>query len=261
MRRILVMLAISIVMSVSLFAQNEQQAINEIKRSADYLYAMGTSTQNADEASENAKELLALEIEQWLKENVKGDYSGYVAKSKQNVAEIKTKRGSLNRAFVYVKKSDILTYSSGESVMVVNTKEEYIVSAPINVDTMRVVEPQKTAVTGALVAEPVVSQPVEAPPAYTPNEQEREMLKVSNFTEINKYLATSEREGKVSSYGKHTDATRLFGKSYLFVFDREKVLAVLRKDGDSVINISTGSNDSVANYGRCGVIWFQLKNN
>ena len=132
MKRSLLLLATLAVTSNCLYAQNEQQEINEIKRSLNFLYATGTSTNSAEEASANALELLSLEIEQWLMANVEGDFSGYVAKSKQNVAEIKTQRGRLSRAFVYVKKSDILPYNNEESVMVVNTQDDSNSSVPVD---------------------------------------------------------------------------------------------------------------------------------
>ena len=53
----------------TIFAQNEQKVINAIKSSKNFLYATGTSTVSSEEASNNAKDLLALEIEQWLQES------------------------------------------------------------------------------------------------------------------------------------------------------------------------------------------------
>ena len=92
---------------VSLFtavAQNELKKINEIKSDTGYLYATGTSTISCDEASNAAKDLLGLEIEQWLKDCDISDAAGYAAKSKENLSLINTQRGKLFRAFVYIQK-------------------------------------------------------------------------------------------------------------------------------------------------------------
>ena len=103
---------------VPALAQEDKNAeINKIKRSRDYLTVTGTSMVSAEEASENARMLIDVEIEQWLQENVEGDIAGYIAKSKENLAVIETKRGSLFRAFIYVKKKDILPYYENETVM------------------------------------------------------------------------------------------------------------------------------------------------
>ena len=91
--------------SIPTLAQEDKNAeINKIKRSRNYLTVTGTSMFSAEEASENARMLIDVEIEQWLQENAEGDIAGYVAKSKENLAVIETKRGSLFRAFIYVKK-------------------------------------------------------------------------------------------------------------------------------------------------------------
>lgn len=264
MKRLLATLVACFGILAFLSAQNEQKEINEIKRNLDFLYATGTSTKSAEEARENALDLLTLEIEQWLKENGKTDYSGYIAKSKQNTAEIKTQRGSLNRAFVYVKKSDILPYSSEEAVMVVGSRKEektahpadttsVVVTIPVAPVSSQEVVPQQSAEIESVTQQALLQ------PTFEPSAAEKKMLLVRDLSEINKYIADGSKDGTVGSYGKYDASTRLFGMSYFYVFDRDKVLAVLRKSGDSLINLSTGSEDTIANYGRCGVVWFQLK--
>ena len=263
MKRVLTTLAIGFSVFATLSAQNEQAQINDIKRSLDFLYATGTSTRSVEEASANALELLSLEIEQWLQEKGTGDFSGYIAKSKQNVSEIKTKRGSLNRVFAYVKKNDILPYKDEESVMVVTTQKE---TASIPVDSISIAAvvsdsseaKQKDNLQISAEIESVTQQAVQHP-TFEPTAEEKKMLLIRNLPEINKYIADGNREGIIGSYGKYDANTRLFGMSYLYVFDRDKVLAVLRKTGNTIINLSTGQDDAVSNYGRCGVVWFQLK--
>ena len=124
MRYFLATLSLLILACLPSMAQDEQKEINKIKKNTNYLYAMGTSSTSAEDASSNARELLALEIEQWLKDNTKGDYSGYIAKSKENVSEIKTQRGNIIRAFVYVSKKDILPFQKEEAALMVGFDTE-----------------------------------------------------------------------------------------------------------------------------------------
>lgn len=268
MKRIFTTLCACLVLILSVNAQDEQKKINEIKKNLDFIYATGTSTKDAEDARANARELLSLEIEQWLKDNVEGDFAGYIAKSQSNISEIETRRGNLIRAFVYVNKADILPYYKSESLIVVNTQDDN--SSPVTVDTLNIVQ-QQTPVQSQQVVQQndapeheiaEVTQQAALNPIFVPSASEREMLKVKNLSGINKYISDGSKTGNVTAYGKYDANTKLFSKSYLFVFDKEGlVLAVLRKAGEIIINISTGNTDAVSNYGRCGVVWFQQKEN
>lgn len=267
MKRIFTTLCACLVLILSVNAQDEQKKINEIKKNLDFIYATGTSTKDAEDARANARELLSLEIEQWLKDNVEGDFAGYIAKSQSNISEIETRRGNLIRAFVYVNKADILPYYKSESLMVVNTQNDD--SQPVPVDTLLIVQ-QKTSQPQQAVQQnnvpeheiAEVTQQAALNPIFVPSASEREMLKVKDLSGINKYISDGSKTGNVTAYGKYDANTKLFSKSYLFVFDKEgQVLAVLRKAGEIIINISTGNTDAVSNYGRCGVVWFQQKEN
>lgn len=261
MKRISTFIIILMALSANLSAQNEQKEINDIKRNLNFLYATGTSTKDAAEASSNARELLSLEIEQWLKENANGDFSGYIAKSKQNMAEIRTQRGTLKRVFVYVKKTDILPYYKEENVMMVNTQAPN--TTTLAVDTLTIVRTSADSEAKALQRKDIeqITKQDTRRPAFEPTESEKELLNVKNLTEINAYIKQGEKNGKVSAYGKYDADTRLFGKSYLFIFDREKMLAVLRKNGGDFVNLSNGQSDAISNYGRSGIVWVQLKEN
>ena len=255
MKKLLILLSLVVMMQPFSFAQNEQEKINEIKKNLDFIGATGTSSVSAQEASDNARELLALEVEQWLKQNVEGDFAGYVAKANKHVEEIKTQRGNLHRVFVYVCKSDILTLEKGQSVMLVNVENS---SDTIAVDTTMVSVPL------APVAAPQVEQKqlvVIQPETqlYVPTEVEREILRITTLSGINQYLSQGARNGKVKGYGKYDQNTTLYSKAYLFIFDRNgDVKATLCKIGATFVNLATGKSDDVANYAHCGVIWCQI---
>lgn len=295
MRYFLATLSLLILACLPSMAQDEQKEINKIKKNTNYLYAMGTSSTSAEDASSNARELLALEIEQWLKDNTKGDYSGYIAKSKENVSEIKTQRGNIIRAFVYVSKKDILPFQKEEAALMVGfdtekreetpqpaqqqAQAQQQVTQPVQQQTQaqqqvtqpaqQQAQPQQQTQAQQQATQPVQEQePLLIRIEDTSDSQlsarlttaELEMMTIRNLTQINRYIADGDRRGKISAYGKYTSETKLFGPSYLFVFNGEgNVLAVMRKTGSEMINLSTGKADAIASYGRCGVVWFQMK--
>lgn len=108
----LFLLCIVMTLGISVWAQKTPtEEINKIKKDTNYLYVTGTSMKSEQESYDNAQIMLAAEIEEWLKKEVKGDLTGYIAKAKQNAGVIKTKIGPLFRTFTYVKKAEILSYS------------------------------------------------------------------------------------------------------------------------------------------------------
>lgn len=108
----LFLLCIAMTLGISVWAQKSQtEQINQIKKDTNYLYVTGTSMKSEEESYNNAQIMLAAEIEEWLKKEVKGDTKEYIAKAKQKAGIIKTKIGPLFRTFTYIKKTDILSDS------------------------------------------------------------------------------------------------------------------------------------------------------
>lgn len=239
--------------STSLLAQNEQERINNIKKSLDFIYATGTSMNGSEEASSNAKELLSLEIEQWLKENAKGAHTGYVAKAVQNMSEIETKRGNLYRTFVYVKKSDILSFGAEDNILMVTIASD---SSSKKMDTLSISTSHTTPMRDIA---PNDMPHYSAITSFSPTLAEKELQTIRNLTEINAFIAKGSKEGTIRAYGKYDSNTRLFSTTYFFLINKDgNVIALLKKDGNKIINLVSGKKDSIEDYGRCGVIWFQI---
>lgn len=227
MNKIILTLFTCLVVCHNVQAQDKQKEINKIKMQPDkYLYATGKSQESAEDAYEIAKGQLALEIETWLKETVGDNYSRYVCKAKNNVSEITSKqRGKIMSSFLYVTKDDILVFREG--------------------DTMINISP---------------SIPVRQ--TFVPTAYEQEMLEISNLDAINDYLTNGAKNGKVSGYGKYGENTELSEKLYFFLIDKDgDVVAVLRQNESSIIDLSNGYIVTINDYGRCGVIWFQINEN
>lgn len=270
---------------VPALAQEDKNAeINKIKRSRDYLTVTGTSMVSAEEASENARMLIDVEIEQWLQENAEGDIAGYIAKSKENLAVIETKRGSLFRAFIYVKKKDILPYYENETVMA-ELPEPLVPETPVNVDTIKaeetIVPPVEENVVKVESEEGLVSTVEYLPPIEKPVEEvivaplesasggisnmdeEQSMLKKYSVSSVSKYLGQLKKADKLAEYGKKV-AWPSTGVVYFFFADYNNVVRGYLKVSDgTVINLANGDQVEIADYltkYETGTyIWFTLK--
>jgi hypothetical protein len=214
------------------WAQNEMQTINAIKSDITFLYAMGTSTVSADEATGVARELINLEIEQWLKERSVTDVAGYMAKSKDSLSQINTHRGNLYRAFVFVKKQDIIPYSSDENVLVGDFLHTQSDSEVVNT--------------------------MPTPQMFTPNARERSLLSITTFTALNDYINQGRQSGLIEHVGnyKTLPATEA---CYVFIHNREgDIPAHIKWQGAKAVNMATGQSDSIQNYKGCGAICIQF---
>lgn len=221
---------------------NAVQEINKIKRSSEYIFAEST-TQDWSEALENAKTLLVSQIELWVKSELKDNESaGYVAKAGNHIFEIKATRGQLYRAFVYVKKSDLMPYSESDQVLVVPVNKEAEM-------TVSLVEQKENNEEEVIVAKP----------KYEPSEFEKTMLNVSSANSINSYIKELQSSNKIGAFGKYAEMPK-DGDCYLFVYNPQgEIPAYLYRKDSKYINLKTGEEDEIKNYKGCGAFWFQLR--
>lgn len=229
-------LGLLLLVSFYMIAQEKAtQSINEIKRQSDiYLYAESTS-QTWEEALDNAKYLLGVEIETWAKTIDSKPADGYIAEAQNHILNLKSMRGNRFRAFVYVKKSDIMPIVNASQVLVISADEE-----------------RKTTISE------VNTRPTEVL-LYQPTQLEKEIMSVSNANNIGTFIKRLKSEGRLSNYGKYKDMPSGID-CYLFVYNRElEISAYLHKTGNKFINLKSGEPDQVSNYSGCGAWWFQLK--
>lgn len=270
----------------SVLAQEDKNAeINQIKRNKNYLTATGTSMVSSEEASENAKLLINVEIELWLQENAKDDIAGYVAKSKENQSIIETKRGSLFRAFIYVKKKDILPYYEDETVMT-ELPEQLVQETPIVVDTMKTEEiatppieenvvkaeteedshptsTEESITSVEKTAEEVVVVSLESVNDGVSNAEEKSILKNYSVSSVSKYLSKLNQLDKLAEYGKEKPWPSN-GVVYFFFADYNNIIRGYVKlvDGKA-FNLKYGNqvnlSDYLTKYESGEYIWFTLK--
>lgn len=234
-------------------AQTELEQINAIKSNLDFLSATGTSTKSSEDAVSIAKDLIALEIEQWLKDNSVDNIAGYVAKSCENISQITTQRGSLFRVFVYVKKTDILTYNKGDDVLVVDLAENKLTSKnEVASTSANLSSAPKDKINESL------SPVVESKPVYVPSAFERQLISIKTFSSLNDYINQGRERGDILNVGNYKTLPTS-GNFYVFIHNREgNVPACLKPNGTTYINIVTGEEDAITNYKGCGAIWIQF---
>ena len=212
--------------------------INAIKRDKQYLHAEATMKDQGS-AYNGAMAILEVIVSDWIHEQYPDeDIELCIVKAKDHCQQLQTLRGNFYRAFVYVRKSDILPVNDQNEVTVFQ------------------VEPQNGQ-TEEAPPPPAVQTP--APPAVTLSEEEQRMTGLHEFDEIEPYVKRLKATDKVTNYGKYTTMPTT-GLCHLFIYNQTgEVVAVLRKEDTTIINLRTRQQDEITNYKNCGAIWLQLK--
>lgn len=269
--------------------EEAQKEINAIKKDSNYLWAMGTSTTSADEASYTSRELLGQEVKEWLadKNFEEEKIAGCVVKSKECSSEIPTQRAKIYRSFTYVRKSDVLTFTGSDDLLLIEILEGSLRKAT-QTEERRMAEAVETVSSQIQEKEdesekslvPVI-QSATTQPEGTASEatswtetqkkfqsvdnlqlsmEEKRMLYMTSFDEVNTYVTKKKNAGKLASFGKN--GTIPSGKNYhACVFDTKSgnVVCWLRAEPTRLINLTTKSTDDIRGYEHYGIIWFVLK--
>lgn len=228
----------------SLSAQNPDVAknISEVKRDTSYIYAEATM-KDLDESILGAKAILEVKVGDWLRNQYpEEDMELCITKAKEHSFEIQTRRGEYHRAFVYVKKSDIMTVSKISDVIVlqVPTKEEQVRVTPAEIISEE-------------------SVPVVEEPRVTLTSDEEQMKAINKFYDIEPFIKGLQSKGRNVVYGKYATMPKDVD-CHLFVYNRQgEVAAVLRKNNKGFVNLTSLAADNIDNYKNCGAIWLQLK--
>ena len=259
------------------FSQDKQAEINKIKKDRNYLTATGSSTISEEDALEKAREQIDVLIAQWLSENTKGDISGYVAKSKENLTVIDTKRGNLFRSFIYVKKQEILPYYKGE-VIISDLPQEQPIKADATTSTSQQKEAKPSDVTDTVV--PIyknkeemssIAQPAKEEMKEIPNpvigishsEEEQTMMKILSVSALGNYLKQLYQKGRLADFDEDSVWPQE-GTVYLFVADYNEVIRERMKLEQGVAtDLSSGERielkSILTQYESGSFFWMTLK--
>ena len=246
-----------------------QQQINAIKMDMDtYLFAEST-TESWESALENAKFLLNIEIENFIKSlGLKDSVVGFVARASNKMMQLQSMRGSRYRAFIYVKKSEIVPYLAGEEVMYASTDSHSKITP---FDPVKAAEEaaekaaaekaaaEKAAAEQARLDSIKAAEEAARLEAAKLTDMERDMLAVTAGADIGAFVKELSNNNAIQAYGKFKDMPENTD-CLLFVYNRDKeIVAYLRKTGNTYFNLQTKQTDSITNYKGCGAIWFQPK--
>ena len=248
-----------------------QQQINAIKMDMDtYLFAEST-TESWESALENAKFLLNIEIENFIKSlGLKDSVVGFVARASNKMMQLQSMRGSRYRAFIYVKKSEIVPYLAGEEVMNVPTDAHSQITPfdPVKAAAEKAAAEKAAAEQAAAeqaAAEQARLDSIKAAEeaarleAAKLTDMERDILAVTAGADIGAFVKELSNNNAIQAYGTFKDMPENTD-CLLFVYNRDKeIVAYLRKTGNTYFNLQTKQTDSITNYKGCGAIWFQPK--
>ena len=223
--RILLFMLLACFSFAQVNAQNDdvKKEINKVKKSRSYIYAESTAPNESD-AKKYAEEKLYNEINKWVAERKRGSQksSVVVSNKKELWTTLSMPRGSnMHRAFIYVKKSDI-----------VPTDNAVVIENP----------------NASKVSEEIQIQLPEAI---------RELAKYTAYADLAKNIKMMKAAGKIKSYARYA-ALEHPERCYLFIYNREaKVVAVLTS-GEERVNVKTNKKDGIKNYSGCGAIGIEI---
>lgn len=241
---ILLFITATVLPSAAQTAADVTKNINKVKRDTMYIYAEST-TNELNEAYSNARALLEMQVGDWVRsQNPTENIEVCIVKAKDHLMQLDTRRGELYRAFVYVKKSDIMPVSDKSEVTVFEVapakQPDAVEPAPAIIVTEKAPAKEETLLLEL-------------------TSEEKQMRLVRSFYDVEPYIKGLKSKGKLANYGKYATFPEN-GDCHLFVYDKQgNISALLRKTGEKQYNLNTLKEDNVRNYKNCGAIWFQLK--
>lgn len=237
--------------SLSLFAQADRaeikKQINKIKKSQAYISAEATMPTEA-EAMDVANQLLVMEINNWIQSKRHSDEVQQVVLQDINSCKemLDMKRGTQVRAFVYVKKKDIVLIK-GEGQIVLNENEQGADLRPL----AEISEPLNPAESQ------VESVPSTAQPSDGKGALER-IADTATMAGMKGVFADLKAQG-IITYGEYKVGMDL-PEAYLLFYDRQgNIRAVVEKKGDALTHVKTRQRMTLNDFDGCAAYWFTLK--
>lgn len=228
-------------MATSAFAQDDaakKKEINSIKKSSSYIYGEAT-LEDRQAAIDLAKEILYQNINQWVEKQKKFAGANKVVTTNTNysVEDVTLPRGNWYRAFMYVKKSDI-----------------------IPVENVQVTEAPETKTNSVASKASGCSNPSPAARTGLGSELTQKFLEPANTGQLSVVLKQLKEQGVVLDYNKLSQL-KTPEEYVLFVFSREGNVVAVLSAGDERINLKTGKADRLENYKGNGAIGVKVNTN
>lgn len=221
--------------------------INKIKRSQSYLSAEATMA-TEEEAMNTAKELLVSEINDWVASKKNNESVKQIVLQDINsyTQLMDMKRGVKTRAFVYVKKKDIvLIYGEGQIVLTDEEKAGVELQALDDFSQSKPVEPAEEKVVE-------LKSTVE----YLGGDPLKRIMAVRTMQELKPVFAELKDKGEVT-FGVYSG---MDSDCYLLFYSRTgEIKGILKQEAGAHKDARTGTPAKITDYNGCGAYWFKLK--
>lgn len=233
-----------------------KKQINKIKKSQLYLSAEATLP-DEEEALKTANELLVDEINEWVKTKRNSDKVQQIVLQDINTHtdKMNMKRGANVRAFVYVKKSDIvLIKGEGQIILSENEKGNDLQALSEITEPMKI-EKEKT--TSKKKGE-VESSIVEKIGSYSTEGALKTILEARNMTEMKDVFANLKAMDAIR-YGAYP-SEEAEGEYYLLFYTRTgEIKSVISVKEEVLVDLKTQKEVKLSDFSGCGAYWFNLK--
>lgn len=238
--------------------------VNEIKKSPDYIYAE-TTRETAEEAKSAAEEQLYNNINIWVaqEKKLRGAKQVIVAEAKADYEEYQLQRGNLVRAFLYVKKSDIIACDNVR-VLNVNPLKEGEAKDDKAQQPADLQPSLEDAIEGTVPEQKIAedpqpaADPQPAKPAVEISPLVKELANIATIQAFGTRLKELKAQGKVGVYGKYKELPDP-DNCLLVVYNRQGTIEAVLTAGAQRYNATTALPDALANYPGCAAIGFTLK--
>ena len=210
-------------MAHSQSVEEQKKAINTIKKSSAYIYAEAT-LENEQDAYDLAQELLYQRVNEYIATKKKFKNAKEAVVINQNYAKekIQLPRGNMYRAFLYVKKDDVI--------------------------------PSENAVVGRIEKKGERSSSIEV----IEDNIVQELLAFNTLADLKRELPIMKREGKVVSYAKYSELAAP-NKFILVIYDKQGQIRAVLSEGEKRINLKTNAPDNINNYKGMGAVGVKIK--
>ena len=170
-------------------------------------------------------------MNEWVAKQKKfaGSDKVVTANTNYTIEDVTLPRGNWFRAFMYVRKKDIIPV------------ENAIVSEVVNQDTEQTAKPVEPNIPG-----------LEDP------QMEKQFLAVENTEQLSTLLKQLKTEGKIIEFNKYNSLNNP-NEYVVFVFSKEGKICAVLSQGPERINLQTKQPDQVTNYKGNGAIGVKIK--
>ena len=197
MKQILLFLTACCFLPVHLMADDLEDAkkeINRIKKSSQYIYSEVTAP-DAQGAKDMAEEILFSEINEWVtkQKKLRNSPNIVINNRKELWTSVELPRGNMIRAFLYVKKSDIIPAENTE--VIENTSKIEEIKSEVNF-TMQLPE------------------------------EVQEITKCTRYSDMASMITDMKQQGRIAHYGRYSSLQNP-KDYYLAIYNKEgEVVAV-----------------------------------